>query len=137
MASKRKKTYQTKGNQYPTLTLTGKSYLLHHYENGDQKLEKGDTLFFLFADTIGRDQDNPRYEEIGGSGYLKAMVYDGREWQMLVMDDLFPGKEHHFGKKERPIDTYHVCQPLIEAAAGTVLQRLYRQHYGVAPEVEA
>ena len=133
---KPKKRYQSKGNTYPTITLTGRSYLLHRYENDGAPLEKGDVLFYLHTDTIGREQDNPGYEDVGGAGYLKAMVYDGKDWQYLIMDDVFAEREHHFSKKERPLDTYAICAEVVKEAAGTVLQRTYRLHYGAVPESE-
>ena len=134
MGKARKKTYQSKGNTYPTLTLSGNSYLLHHYENGEEPLHAGDTLFLLFVDSDGRDQDNPGYEETGGTGYLKAMVYTGKDWQYLVMDEIFTGREQHFSKKERPLDTFHRCAEVVKQAAGTILQRTYRSHYAPLPE---
>lgn len=135
MSSNRvKKRYQSKGNTYPVIALTGRSYLLHHHEGYEELLEKGDVLFYLYSDTARRERDDPGYESTGGSGYLKADLYDGRNWQPLVMDDLFTDKEHHFSKKERPLDTYFRCAETITALQGTIMQRGYRSHYEPAPE---
>lgn len=134
MGHKRKLRYQSKGNQYPTLQLTGRSCLLHEEQTYPEALEKGDTLFYLHGDSLGRDRDNPQYERSGGSGYLKAMVYDGKDWQHMLMDELFAQGEHRYAKTERPRDVFTRCQELIGQYAGTVLQRKYRQHYEPLPE---
>lgn len=134
MGHKRKLTYQSKGNQFPTLTLTGRSFLLHHAEAEPEELLKGDVLFYLHGDTSSRERDNPMYDLTGGAGYLKAMVYDGRDWQLMLMDDIFAGREHHYAKTERPLDTYAVCEEVIAACKGMVMQRKYRQHYEPLPE---
>jgi hypothetical protein len=136
MASKRKLRYQSKGNQYPTLQLTGRSFLLHFQEAEAANLLKGDALFYLHGDSAGRERDNPLYEEVGGAGYLKAMVYDGKEWQFLLMDDIFAGREHHYAKKERPLDRFFLCEEVIAKNAGLQLQRKYRQHYEPLPADE-
>jgi hypothetical protein len=136
MGNKRKLTYQSKGNQFPTLTLTGKTYLLHYVEAELEELNKGDVLFYLHGDTSSRERDNPMYDQTGGAGYLKAMVYDGKEWQFMLMDDIFAGREHHYAKTERPLDTYAVCEEVIAKAGGTVMQRKYRQHYEPLPPEE-
>ena len=129
MGHKRKLRYQSKGNQYPTLTLTGRSSLLHEEESYPEERLTGDVLFYLHADTSGRERDDPHYDRTGGSGYLKAMLHDGRDWQFMLMDEIFSGREHHYAKTERPIDTFARCQEVIAAHAGTVMQRKYRQHY--------
>ncbi len=134
MGHKRKLRYQSKGNQYPTLELTGRSYLLHEESTyHDDGLQKGDVLFYLHGDTAGRERDDPKYDLTGGAGYLKAMVYDGKDWQFMLMDDIFAGREHHYAKTERPLDTFSVCKEIILASKGTVMQRKYRQHYEPLP----
>jgi hypothetical protein len=121
--------YQESGSAYPTLILTGRSFLLHEEETEKEELQRGDVLFYLFGDTAGRDRDNPLYDQLGGAGYLKAMVYDGKDWQFLLMDEIFAHREHHYSKKELPLDTYAVCKEVIANHAGLELERRYRQHY--------
>jgi len=134
MPVRRKKRYQTKGNIYPPLVMTGRCTLLHHDETYGESLQAGDVQFYMHSDTTHREKDDPQYEYIGGSGYLKADIYDGRDWQFLIMDDLFSNREHHFSKKERPLDTYAICADIIAENNGTVLHRTYRRHYTLAPE---
>lgn len=129
MGNRRKKRYQSKGNIYPPLVITGRCFLRHHEESYLDELQPGDMQFFLASDTSRRDSDDPYYDMIGGSGYLKAEIYDGKNWQFLVMDDFFAGKEHHFGKKERPLDTYFICEEVVRELAGTPTYRTYRSHY--------
>lgn len=137
MAKKNKKRYQSKGNPYPPFPITGRSFLLHYHESYQDSLKKGDMLFYMFSDTTRRNEEEPLYEYIGGAGYLKAKIYDGKEWQLIVMEELLPGKEHHFSKKERPLDTYEICREAIAALEGRLVQRGYRQHYHLLEENQA
>lgn len=136
MGQRRKKRYKSKPNPHPPLFLTGRAYLKYWEAfRPDGAFEVGDMEFFLFSDTMGREEDDPGYDHIGGSGYLKARVYDGKEWQPLVMDDLFPQRQHHFNKSEMPHDTFVVCKEYAETELkGLKLQRGYRMHYEPAPD---
>jgi hypothetical protein len=132
-----KRRYKSKGNPYPPFPITGRSFLLHYDKSYHDSLQKGDILFYLHTDTTRRNEDNPDYELTGGAGYLKAKVYDGKGWHFLVMEELLPGKEHHFSKKERPLDTFYVCQDAVKQLEGYRVQRSYRQHYHLLePETE-
>ena len=113
--------------------MTGRAGLKHYDDYRLDKFEPGDLQFFMFNCTLGRKEDEPGYEHIGGSGYLKARVYDGKEWQLLIMDDLFPERCHHFSKKEMPVDTFLLCREKVQGLAGTQLQRGYRMHYEPVP----
>ncbi len=133
MGQRRKKRYKSKPNQWPKIFMTGRAALKFWDEFSLNKHEKGDLQFFMFNCTIGRCEAEPGYDNIGGSGYIKARVYDGKEWQVLIMDDLFPERIHHFSKKEMPIDTFILCREKVAELAGTELQRTYRLHYEPVP----
>ncbi len=133
MGHKNKKRYQSKGNQYPTIKLTGRCFLLHHHHEYENSLQAGDVMFYMYSDSSLRDRDNPGYEKTGGCGYIKADIYDGTSWHKLVMDDIFPDREHHFSKTERPLDTYLLCAEKIALMRGEVMQRGYRSHYEPVP----
>jgi hypothetical protein len=132
-----KSSYKESGSAFPTLALTGRSFLLHEEEVEPESLQRGDVLFYIFGDTSGRERDNPLYELTGGAGYLKSMVYDGKEWQFLLMDQIFANREHHYSKTERPLDTFTICKDVIAAHAGAVMERKYRQHYEPLEEAAA
>lgn len=129
MGHRRKKRYQSKPNPYPTLTLTGNSCLKDWEDGAIEQPQPGDIQFYLYTCTLGRCEDDPGYDHIGGSGYLKARVWDGREWQLLVMDTLFADKPHHFSRTEMPYDTYLICHDRAKELVGRVLERSYRSHY--------
>ena len=135
MVKRVKRRYKPKGNKFPTLTLTGRCFLLHHPESYIDALQRGDIMFYMHSDTSFRSKDEPFYEMVGGAGYIKAEVYDGKEWQFLVMDDLFEDKQHHFNKKERPLDTYILCEEFVQTLQGKEMRRIYRSHYEPIPEV--
>lgn len=129
----RLKRYRTEGNQFPKLPLTGR--VLLRYRDEEMDLQPGDLRFYVHEVLSGGPPlAHGDYESLGRSGYIKAEVYDGREWRLLVMDDFFEDRLHHFGKRERPIDTYGLCRERMESLGGTALQRIYREHYERAPE---
>jgi len=133
MGQRRKKRYKSKPNPWPKITMTGRAALKLWDEYCLDKHEVGDLQFFMFTCTMGREEAEPAYDHIGGSGYIKARVYDGKEWQVLIMDDLFPDRIHHFSKKEMPLDTFILCRDKVEELKGTLLQRTYRMHYEPVP----
>lgn len=133
MGQRRKKRYRSKPNPYPKIIMTGRAGLKYWEDYRIEDTKAGDLQFYLFSCTMGREEDEPGYDYLGGSGYLKARVYDGKEWQALIMDDLFSDRTHHFSKKEMPIDTFLLCREKVEGLAGTPLQRAYRQHYEPVP----
>ncbi len=130
----RVKRYRTLGNQFPTLELTGRVLLRHRDE--ESELARGDVRFYVHDSLSGPPLKQGDYESTGRAGYLKAEVHDGKEWRFLVMEDFFSDRLHHFVKRERPIDTYANCRERMEDMKGRMLQRIYREHYELAPEVE-
>lgn len=129
MGKKHRKRYQSKPNPHPRIVMTGRASLKYWPDFELENLQRGDLEFYMFSCSIGRSEEDPGYDHIGGSGYLKARVFDGRDFQLLVMDDLFPDKLHHFSKKEMPLDTFLRCREAVEDLADTELQRGYRLHY--------
>jgi hypothetical protein len=133
MGQRRKKRYTSKPNAHQPITLTGRAGLKYAEEFMLENIGQGDLQFFLFTCSMGREEEDPGYGYIGGSGYLKARIYDGKEWQPIVMDDLFSDRIHHFSKKEMPMDTFLLCRDEVAKMAGMRLQRSYRMHYEPIP----
>ncbi len=141
MSKRNKLRYKSRGNQFPTLTLTGKVSLRDlEQEEVQEPAEitaekdpnaKGDLKIFLSTDSLVYNSHVGNYEATGLEGYLKASVFDGKGWKPLSLEEFFPKREHYFGKRERPIDTYNFCLNILEAAKGTILARTYREHYRV------
>lgn len=135
MTKRNKLRYKSQGNTFPTITMTGNISLRLFDEEGNEIMEtpeKGDLQIFLSTDSHVIPEARGDYESIGLEGYLKANVFDGKGWKPLSLEEFFPDREHYFSKRERPIDTYHMCLPRLETTGGTVLARTYREHYRIA-----
>jgi hypothetical protein len=104
---------------------------MHGEEEGSAAPEKGDAQVYLSTDSLPNAHAGD-YGAVGWEGYLKANVFDGKGWKPLSLEEFFPGREHYFGKRERPVDTYHMCLPAFQQTKGTVLARTYREHYRMA-----
>jgi hypothetical protein len=136
MSKARLKRYQSQGNVFPRLTLTGR-VLLKYMDDGEEgselrsPLEPGDVRFYLHDDLNGSGRLHGDYDGYGIAGYLKLEVYDGKDWRLVKMDDFYPDRAHHFSKKERPYDTYLMCRERMVEAKGQKLMRTYREHYAL------
>ncbi len=129
----RKKRYQSEGNPFPPITLTGHVHLKYEDEYTGEPQKRGDIRFYLHDDATNKERTQGDYYTLGHAGYLKAEVFDGKKWCLVVMDDLFPDKIHHFTKKEQPAATYLVCEEAMKPFQGRQLERIYREHYALIP----
>lgn len=135
MSKSNKVRYKSLGNQFPTITMTGKVVLRELDKEGQEIKtvnEKGDLRIHLSTDSMTYNLHLGDYEAMGLEGYLKASVWDGKDWKPLSLEEFFLDREHYYGKRERPIDTCRICVPELEKAKGTVLARTYREHYRIA-----
>lgn len=127
----RKLTYQSKGNQYPKIALTGAIYIKHIDDEDEEKIfqpVKGDILLFLKFD-LQAHFDTWDYERIGRAGYVKADIFDGYKFTPLSLEEFFEHREYYFSKKEMPLDTVNLCRNLLQAFKGRQTLRTYREHY--------
>ena len=136
MAKRNKLRYQSQGNQYPTITLMGTIFLRHLEEDAIATAAKGDILVYLSTDSLAYNTHVGDYEAMGYEGYLKADVFDGKRWKPMSLEEVFPKREHYFGKRERPIDTFNLCLSTLQSLQGTVLIRTYREHYRIGGQQE-
>jgi hypothetical protein len=120
--------YQSKPKPRVTIELTGDVYLMYRDEETIAVAKKGDLMLYPYNEALQTIRQG-EYDEKGFSGYFKVDVYDGREWRLVLLNDIFPKREHHFSKTERPIDTYGLCEDILRRMAGTTLVRTYREHY--------
>lgn len=134
MTKKNKLRYTSKGNQFPRITLTGKLFLRHRDEEIIGEAVKGDLEIYLSTDTFKFNIQIGDYEAMGLEGYLKANVFDGKGWKPISLEEFFPGREQYFGKREQPIDTFALCEPILSGFSGRSLMRTYREHYVLEPE---
>ena len=134
--SPRRLRYQSQGNTFARIALTG-AVALKYVE--DERLEtpaKGDMMLYLSC------ENNPslepwNFERTGRAGYLRADVHDGRTWRPLSLEEFFDDREYFFSKSERAIDTALLCRGALEGFAGRQLMRTYREHYVLEPEGQA
>jgi hypothetical protein len=129
MAKRNRLRYQSSGNQYPRISMTGQVFLRHLEEDAIAQAAKGDVQIFLSTDALPANRNIGNYEAMGLEGYLKAEVHDGKGWKPLSLEEFFPHRDYYFGKRERPLDTYNVCVSTLRKSQGTTLMRTYREHY--------
>lgn len=125
---KRKITYKAKPIVKILLPLTGNIYLQYEDEDAIAAAVKGDLMLHPRCDALHTTRQGD-YFSTGMAGYFKIDVYDGREWRAVLINEIFPHREHHFSKTECPIDTYELCKEILATYAGKNLQRTYREHY--------
>lgn len=124
--------YQSKEKNRPTITLTGNIFLQYaDEEEVIMQAAKGDLLVYPNNEALNTNRMG-EYEATGFSGYFKVDVSDGKNWQPLIISDIFAAHENHFSKKERPLDTYEICAEKLRELAGKQVTRTYREHYELA-----
>ena len=110
------------------LVISGKIYL--KYENEELiDPQIGDIMFYMHDDNRPKIGFIGNYFETGIQGYFKMDIFDGRDWNALSAEEFFDSKEHHFHKKELPIDCYNQCKDLLTDIGGTIVNYNYRGHY--------
>lgn len=128
MGKRNKIRYQAEKKQKITIVLTGQVLLRYVDDEAIDLAKKGDLMVYPNNDALNSNRMGD-YESTGFSGYFKVDVHDGREWQPVIISDIFANHENHFAKSERPIDTYNICHELLVQLSGKRLLRTYREHY--------
>ena len=133
MAKRNKIRYTSEVKNRPTMVISGNVYLQHDDDAEAQETLKGDLLVYpecrqLQTNRLGE------YNNTGFTGYFKVDVYDGKEWQPLLLNDVFEENENHFSRTERPIDTYKICKERLLTHKGKIITRTYREHYTLNEE---
>lgn len=132
---KRKITYQSKDKLKIAIVLTGNVFLQYVDDDNISLAQKGDLLVYANNEALNTTHIG-EYDRTGFSGYFKVDISDGKNWQPLIISNIFTAHENHFSKKERAIDTYAVCREMLVDFAGNEAVRTYREHYELAlPEV--
>ncbi len=120
--------YQSKPVRRIEIILTGNVYLMYRDEDGISLAAKGDLLVYPNNEALNTNHQG-EYSGTGFTGYFKVDVSDGKEWQPVLLQELFPDHENHFARTERPIDTYGVCEEILRGMKEKTLLRTYREHY--------
>lgn len=134
MGKKNKIRYTSSPKNRPGIVLTGNVFLQYRDEERAVS-QRGDLLLFaeckqLHTNYLGE------YERTGFTGYFKVDVFDGKDWQAVILNEIFQHHEHHFGRKERSIDVFKRCEEILLGLKGRTLSRTYREHYELTPEEE-
>ena len=117
------------------LTLTGVTTLMYHDDDA-AAYNKGDMMLHPQNEALHTTRQGD-YDSTGFAGYFKIDVWDGREWQPVILNEIFTDKINHFSKTECPIDTYGLCAEYLQGFAGRQLRRIYREHYELVEDDEA
>jgi hypothetical protein len=128
MGKRNKIRYQAEKKPKILIALTGQVLLRYVDEEAIELAKKGDLMVFPNNDALNSTRMGD-YESTGFTGYFKVDVYDGRDWQPVIISDIFKNRENHFAKRERPIDTYRICHETLLQLSGKNLMRTYREHY--------
>lgn len=129
MGGKRNKIrYKSAPIERKAITLSGEVYLQYEDDDAIEQAKKGDLKLYPMNDSLNGMRLG-EYGSTGFSGYFKVDVYDGRQWCLLLLNDIFMHRENHFSKSERPIDTYGFCAEILKSRAGSNVVRTYREHY--------
>ena len=130
MAKKNKIRYTATPKIRAGITLTGNVYLQYRDEDKAESV-RGDLLVFAECKQLHTNY-LAEYERTGFTGYFRVDVYDGKDWQPVILNEIFEHREHHFSRTDRPIDTYTLCREMLAALKGRELTRTYREHYELA-----
>lgn len=125
--------YQAKQKEKVLITLSGKIFLKYVDDEAIEQAGKGDLMLYPYNDSLNSTRLG-EYGSTGYVGYFKVDVHDGRQWCLVLLNAIFEHSEHHFAKKERPIDTYGICKEILEGLKGKPLLRTYREHYTLSED---
>jgi hypothetical protein len=128
MGKRNKIRYKAEVKPKHILVISENIYLRYVDDEAIEAPQKGDLQVFPRNDALNSTRLG-EYEGTGYSGYFKVDIYDGRNWQPVIITNIFTRQENHFSKKERPIDTYYICEEVLKNWQGKSLVRTYREHY--------
>ena len=109
----------------PQITMTGKVYI--KYIDDTHKATLGDVILYLNDDTINPFPGD--YYNLTDSVYIKGKIYDGKIWQHIDIGEFCTDRENKFTKKQRSLDSAHLCMDIIEKYKGTIMRKTYRGHF--------
>ena len=107
------------------IKLTGKVFIKYIDDIIAPKL--GDIMLLLNYDAkspIAWDYENTKV-----SGYIKAKIFDGVNWQNMDISEFCTGRENKFTKRQRAIDSANLCRDIIKQSIGSIMNKTYRGHY--------
>jgi hypothetical protein len=128
MGKKNKIRYVAETKKRVEIFPTGNVYLQHRDEELVAQTIKGDLL--VFPECVALNTNHlGEYTRTGFVGYFRVDVFDGVDWQPVILNEIFRDREHHFSKTERSIDRFNFILEMLQALKGRTLLRTYREHY--------
>ncbi len=121
--------YKTTVKEEKLIMLTGTVFLMYHNDEGIAQI-KGDLMVYPECEALHTTRQGD-YGSTGYVGYFKVDVWDGKEWRPVIQTEIFTDKENFFSKKECPIDTFAICEEILQSFAGRAVRRTYREHYEI------
>ncbi len=112
------------------LIISGNSFFTYIHEEEFKLAKKGDVAFYSVLETKATDPWRT-FKKNGIKGYLKAKIFDGKEWNYINLTEIFEFKENFFSKHEIPINVFYLCSELISKQKNTKLYKTYRDHYSI------
>lgn len=106
------------------IILTGKVFI--KYLDLSEHYSLGDVMLYLNDDAIRFDKGNYTSKD---SGYIKAVVYDGKVWQNMDITEFCQDRENRFTKTQRAIDIATLCKDIMEQQESICIFRGYRGHF--------
>ena len=107
------------------IILSGKIYI--KYIDDLSRAAIGDVKLYLNDDAINPFPGD--YENLTDDGYIKAKIYDGRVWQMLDIGEFCMQRENKLAKKQRALDSAHLCRDIMKECKLCVVRKTYRGHF--------
>ena len=107
------------------ITMSGKIYI--KYIDDTHRATLGDVMLYLNDDTINPFPGD--YENLTDSGYIKAKIYDSKIWQHIDIGEFCTDRENKFAKKQRSLDSAHLCMDIMKKYKGAVMRKTYRGHF--------
>ncbi len=126
-----KKRYQATPKPPHPIVATGRVSLLH-YDDDEAALcapKKGDMRASPSTPELHNGLTTGAYNATGFEGYFRLEIYSGDVWLPVVLQSVFPGREHYYSKHDRSIDVYALLVPMLAALQGRCFTRTYREHY--------
>ena len=129
MTKHNKVRYKINVKEKKQLVFSGKIWLKHRDDVEEEiKPSVGDFLAYPYEKSLNSARVG-QYWDTGFSGYFKFDVFDGFDWRLILLNEIFPENEHHFSKSECPIDTFALCEEIFAKMGNFTLERTYREHY--------
>ena len=88
----------------------------------------GDIMLYVILDSTMQIEAND-YNFKGFRGVFKAKVFDGKNWNHILINEFINEKENKFSKSDYILHYFDQTKECLEEFSGTVLDKNNRDHY--------